>query len=117
MCKNFGRDIATVNASYEIQMLRISTIDTRSERRLVVEGKLIDPWISELKKSWDAANEDLEGRKLVVDLSNATVISREGEEVLLELMNEGARFSCCGVLNKYVLKQMAQRCVGATSRR
>src|SRR5690242_2830594 len=94
-------------------MLRISTIDTRSERRLVVEGKLIEPWIAELKKSWETANEDLEGRKLVVDLSNAIVISREGEEALFELMNEGARFSCCGVLTKYVLKKMTQRCLGA----
>ena len=95
-------------------MLRISTIDTRSERRLVVEGKLIEPWIAELKTSWGTANENLEGRKLVVDLSNATVISREGEDALQELMTEGARFSCCGVLNRYLLKRMSHRCNGAT---
>jgi hypothetical protein len=94
-------------------MLRISTIDTRSERRLVVEGKLIEPWIAELKTSWGTANENLQGRKLVVDLSNATVISREGEDALQQLMSEGARFSCCGVLNRYLLKRMSHRCNGA----
>lgn len=98
-------------------MLRISTIDTRSERRLVVEGKLIEPWVAELKLSWGTANQNLEGRKLVVDLSNATVISREGEVALEELMHEGARFSCCGVLNKYLVKRMTHRCNGAVVRK
>ena len=78
---------------------------------------MVEPWIAELRKSWETANEDLDGRKLVVDLSNATVISREGEEALFELMNEGAKFACCGVLTKYVLKQMTQRCQGAVVRK
>jgi len=98
-------------------MLKISTIDTRSERRLVVEGKLVEPWTAELKKSWDTANFDLKGRKLVVDLSNTTTISREGEDALLELMHEGAKFSCCGVLNKYVVKRMTHRCEAAANRK
>jgi len=91
-------------------MLKISTINRRSERRLVVEGKLVEPWVGELRRTWQSAGEDLQGRKLIIDLSNATVISREGEDELLELMKEGAKFSCCGVLTKYVVKQLAHRC-------
>lgn len=96
-------------------MFKITTIDTRSERRLVVEGKLIEPWVAELQKTWTAASENLDGRKLVIDLSNATVIGRDGEEALFELMRRGAKFSCCGVLTRYVLKRMAHRC-GAAGR-
>jgi hypothetical protein len=91
-------------------MIKISTIDTQSDRRLVVEGKLVSPWIGELRKTWRSAGEDLQGRRLVVDLSNTTVISHEGQDAILELMNEGAKFSCCGVLTKYVVKQLARRC-------
>jgi hypothetical protein len=91
-------------------MLKISTIDTRSERRLVVEGKLVPPFIDELRKAWRGACQELNGRKVVIDLSNAVVISREAEDMLLELMREGARFSCVGVLTKYVLKRLAHRC-------
>lgn len=91
-------------------MLKISTIDSVDERRLVVEGKLVEPWVGELRKSWLAAAENLEGRKLVIDVSHATVIGCEGEEALFELMREGAKFSCCGVLTRYVLKQLAHRC-------
>jgi hypothetical protein len=91
-------------------MLKISTIDTKSERRLVVEGKLIDPWLSELKRSWISAGEGLDGRKLVIDLHNATVIGSEGECTLYELMRQGARFTCGGVLTRHLLKRMAHRC-------
>jgi hypothetical protein len=91
-------------------MLKITIIDKKAERRLLVEGKLVQPWAGELRRSWRGAGENLDGRKLIVDLSNATSISSEGEEEILELMKEGANFSCCGVLTKYVVKQLAHRC-------
>jgi hypothetical protein len=97
-------------------MLKISTIDRRSERRLVVEGKLIQPWIGELRRTWRSAGEDLHGRKRVIDLSNATVISKEGEDALFDLMKEGAKFSCGGVLTRYVIKRLAHKCHAWTRR-
>ena len=90
-------------------MLKISTIDTQSERRLVVEGKLIEPWLAELTRAWKSASEELHGRRLIIDLGNATVISREGEDALFDLMQDGARFSCSGVLTRHLLKRLAHR--------
>jgi hypothetical protein len=91
-------------------MLKISIIDTRPRRTLVVEGKLIEPWVSELRTAGRNASRDLNGRKLVIDLNSLTVISREGEAAIFDLMKEGATFSCGGVLTKHVLKQLARRC-------
>lgn len=91
-------------------MFRISTIDTRSERRLVVEGTLTEPWVGELRRTWQQAEAHPDGRRVVIDLASATVISREGEHLLFELMQEGARFSCGGVLTKYLLRRLAHRC-------
>ena len=91
-------------------MFKISTIDTDRERRLVVEGTLVQPWVGELRRSWNDAGESLDGRTLVIDLSNATVISREGESAIFELMKDGAKFSCRGVLTRHLLKQLAYRC-------
>src|SRR5258708_38820329 len=93
-------------------MLKISTVDTRSDRRLVVEGKLVQPWVGELRSASRSASEDLQGRKLIIDLSHATVIGQEGQDAILELMKEGAKFACCGVLTRYVVKQLARRCHG-----
>lgn len=90
-------------------MLRISTVEADEERRLVLEGKLIPPWTTELRSTWEKARENLEGRDLVVDLKNLTVISQEGENLLAALMKEGAKFRCRGVFAQEVLRQLARR--------
>jgi len=94
-------------------MLRISTRDTRFQRRLILEGKLVEPWLGELRAVCRKASEDLEGRKLIVDLSNVTVISHDGESALLELMQQGVKFYCGGVLIKHVVKKLARNCRGS----
>ena len=92
-------------------MLRISTFDTADERRLVVEGTLVNPWVAELRTSTaGAAGSSLKGRSLVIDLTNATTIVREGEAAIFELMQNGAKFRCRGVHTKHVLKKLAYRC-------
>ena len=90
-------------------MLRISTIDTPSRRRLVVEGKLISPWATELRTAYDKAKADLEGRDLVVDLKDLTIISQEGEDLVTELMKEGVTFQCCGLFARLLLRELADR--------
>ena len=91
------------------RMLKISSIDTPSQRRLVVEGKLVTPWAGELKRACDQARTDLHDRELVVDVRSLIVISEEGENVLLALMNEGIRFQGCGVFTKQLLRKLARR--------
>lgn len=92
-------------------MFRISIVETPAQRRLVVEGRLSGPWVAELRTTCRNANRDLEGRKLVIDLSGLTVISREGEDAIVDVMKEGgARFSCAGVLTRHVLKRLTRRC-------
>jgi anti-anti-sigma regulatory factor len=91
-------------------MFKISIVETQGQRKLVLEGTLVGPWTTEVERSWRSAGEQLEGRKLVIDLSNVTVIGADGENMLLKLMSDGAKFSCGGVLTKHVLKQLARRC-------
>lgn len=91
-------------------MLKISVIDTRDLRRLVVEGRLAAPWAAELREAWNHARENLDGKKLVIDLNQVTFISREAEEEIFDLIQQGAKFSCSGVLTKHVIRQLARRC-------
>jgi len=91
-------------------MFKISIVDTPAQRRLVVEGKLSEPWVDELRTTWKNASCDLGGRKLVIDLNSLTVISREGEDAIFHLMQQGAKFSCAGILTRHVLKRLARRC-------
>ena len=91
-------------------MFRLSMLETDAQRKLVLEGKLVSPWTQEVESAWRLAQEHLEGRKLIVDLTNVTLIGSDGEDTLMNLMREGARFTGCGVLTKHLLKQLARRC-------
>ena len=90
-------------------MLKISILDTPSKRQLLIEGKLIGPWASELARVWRQATTDLNGRALIIDVKGLTTITEDGENVLLELMKEGASFRSSGVFTKQILKQMARK--------
>ena len=90
-------------------MFKISIVDTPSQRTLIVEGTLVGPWVPELRTTWRNAGQELDGRKLVIDLSNLTVISHEGEDAIFDLMKKGVNFSCGGVLIKHVLKELARK--------
>jgi len=90
-------------------MFKISIVETPGQRRLVLEGRLVSPWTAEVERAWRSAGDELQGRKLVIDLRNVTVISADGENTLYELMKDGARFSCSDVLTKHVLRRLARR--------
>jgi hypothetical protein len=93
-------------------MLKISIIEGHTQRRLIVEGKLVGPWAAELKGASEKANTNLLGRKLVIDMRQVSAISQEAENVLLELMQKGVKFHGRGVFTKHVLKQIARRANG-----
>jgi hypothetical protein len=89
-------------------MLKISVINGPRHRRLVVEGTLVEPWVAELLGEYTKAKEHLDGRALVIDITNLSAISAAGEDGLLELIDDHARFHC-GVFTKEVLKQLASK--------
>ena len=98
-------------------MFKISIVDTRAQLKLVVEGTFIGPWVSELGTAWRNASWDLGERNMVIDLTNVTVISCEGEEAIFDLMKKGAKFACASVHTKHVLKQLARKKPEESARR
>lgn len=89
-------------------MLKISVVEDTGRQRLIVEGKLIAPWTSELTKACRAARAILPGCELIVDLRGVTAICPEGERVLLQLTNEKVKFQC-GVYMREVLRQLVRK--------
>ena len=90
-------------------MMKISLVDAPTQRRLIVEGKLITPWAAELRSACEDARVDLGGRELVVEMKHVTTISQEGEKVIVELINAGVKFRCRGVFTRHVLRQLSRR--------
>ena len=90
-------------------MLKISVVEGKRQRRLVVEGRLVPPWSAELEAACERAGSGLDGRELLIDLKNLTTIGQEGENLLLELMKQGVRCRGCGVFTNVILKQVTRR--------
>ena len=93
-------------------MLKISIVDTRTQRRLVIEGKLVSPWVSEVQSARERALAGLNGRELVIDVRNLTAINQEGENLFCQLMREGVKVRCSGVFTKHVFAQLSRRSKG-----
>jgi hypothetical protein len=91
-------------------VLRITTIENEGQRKLVLEGKLVEPWVTEFKRAWQEAKKTLNSHTLVIDLGNVTVISPQGECVLLEIKREGAQLISAGILNTHLVRQIERRC-------
>ena len=89
-------------------MLKISTIESKTRRQLVLEGKLVAPWSAEFRIAGQRAATGLFGRELVIDLKSLTAIDDDGKTVLDELMSRGVRFVHCGLFTRQVLKQLAR---------
>lgn len=84
-------------------------VESPKQRRLILEGKLIAPWTTELMTACEQAKQDLGTRALVIDLKNLTVISQEGEDLLAALRQSGVKLRGCGVLAEQLLRQLGPR--------
>ena len=87
-------------------MLRISVEQQPNALCFVLEGRLVGPWVDELRTVWLArsAAEGVSG--LTVDLSGLTAMDTRGQALLEELLQGGATLRCSDVMNQYLVEQM-----------
>jgi len=90
-------------------MFKITTFDNQAQRVLLLEGSLVGPWLPELQRTWDETRQTHEGAILIVDLTNLTIVSQHGENILFQMMSEGARIVGRSFLAREVLKQLERR--------
>jgi hypothetical protein len=106
----FGICIAPAQLPKEQCMLKITTIETEAQRRLILDGGIVGPWAAELHKAWQSARDSLGTRTLLVDLTGVTVISQDGTHILNNMKSDGAEFVCRGVYVKHVLRNLGTLC-------
>ena len=79
-------------------MLRITIHDRAPMTSFVLEGKLVGPWVKELKQCWQDAVADDPSIPVLVDLAAVTFVDRDGRALLKEMRDQGVRLSSHGVL-------------------
>jgi hypothetical protein len=87
-------------------VLKITITETPEEMRWVLQGRLAEPWVTEVKASWTEVRRTHEGCHCVVDLTDITCIGKGGEELLRSMFNEGAQFIASGFYIKNVLEEL-----------
>jgi hypothetical protein len=87
-------------------MLRITITNTAREERWILQGRLVGPWVKELKASWNMARRTGQERRRVVDLEDITFIDKSGERMLRLMANQGAQYVASDVYVKHVLDRV-----------
>jgi hypothetical protein len=90
----------------EFAVLKITITETPEETRWVLQGRLAEPWVTEVQASWNEVRRTHEGCHCVVDLTDITCIGKGGEELLRSMFNEGAQFIASGFYIKNVLEEL-----------
>jgi hypothetical protein len=88
-------------------MLRITVTETTSEQRWVLQGRLIGSTIDELITNWRANRHCSPSQSCVVDLNEVTSIDKDGEQVLLMMIKDGAKLVATGLYTKHLLESLA----------
>jgi hypothetical protein len=86
-------------------MLRITILNTRVEQRFVLEGRLTEVCLPEVRNAWEQARNQRQGRECVIDLSGVTVLDADCREALGTMAAEGARLTADGVYTKYLIEK------------
>lgn len=87
-------------------MLKITEIDTRTEHKLILEGRLTAVWMAELRSHWQQSRNAHPERKFVVDLTGVTGIDSAGEKALALMKTEGAQFLASGNRMRHIVKDL-----------
>jgi anti-anti-sigma regulatory factor len=79
-------------------MLRITIHDRAPMTSFVLEGKLVGPWVRELKQCWRDALANDPATPMLVDLAAVTFVDHDGRALLKQMRHQGVRLSSHGVL-------------------
>ena len=88
-------------------MLRITTEETDSSVRLLLEGKLSGPWVAELERAFGDSKSASVGRPVVLDLSGLVRADAAGRTLLEALHRAGVQFENSSPLARRLLFSLA----------
>ena len=93
-------------------MLKITKIDTETDQRLILEGRLANPWIAGLGSHWKETRHAHPEREFVVDLKGVVRIDNAGECAVALMKAEGARFLAGGIRMKHLIRNLEIKAQG-----
>jgi hypothetical protein len=87
-------------------VLKITITETQTENRWILQGRLVGPWVRELRSCWKKKHRVQSSQRCVVDLNDVTFIDKSGERLLRAMSKKGAEFVANGMYTKHVLENV-----------
>ena len=100
-------------------MLRIDIHQGKKVTDLILAGKLMGPWVTELERCWNTLVSTEPGNPLLpirVDLSGVTFIDEQGKQLVAQMCQSGAGLIGIGLIAGFICKEIeeeARKCSGA----
>src|SRR5207237_6149895 len=99
------------------QVLRIHVEHGPARAYMRLEGKLVGPWVNELRRCWECVLTRSSDSALTVELDDVTFIDSEGQLLLAAMHQAGARLRARGALSGFIVERiqaagtLASRCI------
>ena len=90
-------------------MFRITVVVASTEEKWILQGQLTGDFASELSANWRSSRTQDPDRHRIVDLSDVTVIDKNGRAVLLAMIREGADCVATGVYTSHLIEELKSR--------
>jgi hypothetical protein len=90
----------------EANMLKITVTETPTERKWVLAGRLVGPWVKELRATWKRAVTTHAGQACTIDLNEVTFVDKDGERLLRALSRKGVQLVGDGLYTKHILGRL-----------
>jgi outer membrane protein TolC len=108
---------ATLLLCEENNMLKISFSEIPTEEKWILEGRLTEPWVRELRTSWKRNHRTAKWRACIVDLKEITFVDKSGERLLRAMVREGAQCIASGIYIKHILENLTTKGEGSVLNR
>jgi hypothetical protein len=87
-------------------VLKITITKTPALMRWVLQGRLVEPWVSELRINWKKAYRSRKVCTCVIDLNDVISVDLAGEKLLRTMSREGVQFIASGLYIRHVLEAL-----------
>jgi hypothetical protein len=87
-------------------MLRITNTTRPEGVTIVLEGRLVGPWVGELARCWKALTATEDAGSVRVQLEAVAFIDAAGKELLRTMHKEGAALAASGCMTRAILEEI-----------
>jgi outer membrane protein TolC/ABC-type transporter Mla MlaB component len=87
-------------------MLRITTEKKRGKITLIIEGRLVGPWVGALEQCWRQLRASGPEEKFQIDLCGVSFIDAPGKVLLKEIHRQGGQLVAEGCLNQAIVEEI-----------